>query len=168
MVRKVLISLMPTLRQLTEGACNDPRRMRARKTEAEIIEKMSSGAWLSCTAVSRLICVPDDRKIRARPDRLVHDGRIERKLEQGNHGACLSMKLTNTLISPAVIRRRISNPSQRVSHTAGVAVLHTIIIGLSLACACPKMCLCDRIERALGRSSNLKRGEWNSIAIPFD
>ncbi len=31
---------MPTLRKLTERACNDPQRMRARKIEAEIIEKM--------------------------------------------------------------------------------------------------------------------------------
>jgi hypothetical protein len=77
---------MPPLRQLTERACNDPQRMRARKTEAEILEKMPSGAWLSCTAVSRLIGSPDDRKTRARLDRLVRDGKIERKREQGSHG----------------------------------------------------------------------------------
>ena len=58
MVRKALTSRMPPLRQLTERACNDPQRMRARKTEAEILEKMPSGAWLSCTAVSRLIGSP--------------------------------------------------------------------------------------------------------------
>ena len=86
MVRKALTARMPPLRQLTERACNDPQRMRARKTEAEIIEKMPSGAWLSCTAVSRLIGSPDDRKTRARLDRLVRDGRIERKREQGSHG----------------------------------------------------------------------------------
>ena len=86
MVRKALTSRMPPLRQLTERACNDPQRMRARKTEAEIIEKMPSGAWLSCTAVSRLIGAADDRKTRARLDRLVRDGRIERKREQGSHG----------------------------------------------------------------------------------
>ncbi|HXN66368.1 MAG TPA: hypothetical protein VN926_01790 [Bradyrhizobium sp.] len=77
---------MPPLRQLTERACNDPQRMRARKTEAEILEKMPSGAWLSCTAVSRLIGSPDDRKTRARLDRLVRDGKIERKRGQGSHG----------------------------------------------------------------------------------
>jgi hypothetical protein len=41
MVRKALS--LPTLRKLTERACNDPQRMRARKTEAKIMEKMPSG-----------------------------------------------------------------------------------------------------------------------------
>ena len=86
MVRKAPTSRMPPLRQMTERACNDPQRMRARKTEAEILEKMPSGAWLSCTAVSRLIGSPDDRKTRARLDRLVRDGKIERKRGQGSHG----------------------------------------------------------------------------------
>jgi hypothetical protein len=86
MVRKALTSRMPPLRQLTERACNDPQRMRARKTEAEILEKMPSGAWLSCTAVSRLIGSPDDRKTRARLDRPVRDGKIECKRGQGSHG----------------------------------------------------------------------------------
>jgi hypothetical protein len=66
---------LPTLRKLTERACNDPQRMRARKTEAEIMEKMPSRAWLSCTAVSRLISALDDRKTRAWLDRLVRDGK---------------------------------------------------------------------------------------------
>jgi hypothetical protein len=74
------------LRKLTERASNDPHRMRARKTEAHIMENMPSGAWLSCTAVSRLICAPDTRKTRARLDHLASDGKIERKLEQGTHG----------------------------------------------------------------------------------
>ena len=60
--------------------------MRARRTEAKIIEMMPSRAWLSSTAVSRLIDAPDDRKIRARLDRLVREGKIERKREQGVHG----------------------------------------------------------------------------------
>jgi hypothetical protein len=76
MVRKALS--VPTLRKLTERACNDPQRM--------IIEMMPSRAWLSGTAVSRLIGAPDDRKIRARLDRLVRDGKIECKREQGSHG----------------------------------------------------------------------------------
>jgi hypothetical protein len=75
-----------TLRKLTDRACNDPQRMRARKTEAEIVQKVPSRAWLSCTAVSRLSRAPDDRKTRARFDRLVRDGMIERKREQGSHG----------------------------------------------------------------------------------
>ena len=76
----------PTLRKLTERASNAPQRMIARKIEAEIIEKMPPQAWLSCTAVSRLIYAGDDRKTRARLDHLVRDGKIERKREQGNHG----------------------------------------------------------------------------------
>jgi hypothetical protein len=77
---------MSSLRQLTERASNDPQRMRARKTEAEILARMPPRAWLSCTAVSRLIGVPDDRRIRARLDYLVRDGKLERKRERGVHG----------------------------------------------------------------------------------
>jgi len=43
-------------------------------------------AGLSCTAVSRLIRALDTRKTRARLDRLVRDGKLERKREQGTHG----------------------------------------------------------------------------------
>ncbi|TMJ55941.1 MAG: hypothetical protein E6G85_02400 [Alphaproteobacteria bacterium] len=81
MMRKGLSS-----RVLTERASNDPQRMRARKTEAKIMEMMPIRVWLSCTAVARLIGIPDDRKTRARLDRLAHDGKIERKREQGTHG----------------------------------------------------------------------------------
>ena len=73
-------------RVLTERASNDPQRMRARKTEAKIMEMMPIRVWLSCTAVARLIGIPDDRKTRARLDRLVSDCKIERKREQGIHG----------------------------------------------------------------------------------
>ena len=76
----------PELRQISERACNDPQRMRARKTEAEIMEKMPLTEWVSCTAVSRLICAPEDRKTRARLDRLLRDGKVERKRQQGTHG----------------------------------------------------------------------------------
>jgi hypothetical protein len=85
-VPKPRAPVLPLLRKLTERASNAPQRMFARKIEAEIIEKMPSGAWLSCTAVSRLIYAPDDRKTRARLDRLVRDGKIERKREEGIHG----------------------------------------------------------------------------------
>jgi hypothetical protein len=78
---------LPTLRKLTDRVAYDPQRMRARKIEAKIIEKMPSRLWLSCTAVSRLIRSPDDRKVRARLDRLVRDGKLECKREQGSHGA---------------------------------------------------------------------------------
>jgi hypothetical protein len=72
-----------TLRNLAEHA---PQRVQARKTEAKIMEMMPSRVWLSCTAVARLIGAPDDRKTRARLDRLVLDSKIERKREQGNRG----------------------------------------------------------------------------------
>jgi len=76
----------PILRSLTERASNDPQRMRARKTEAKIMEMMPANAWLSCTAVSRLIDAADERRTRARLDRLVRDGKIECKREERSHG----------------------------------------------------------------------------------
>jgi hypothetical protein len=78
---------LPALPKLVNRPAHDPQRMRARKIEAEIIEKMPSKVWLSCTAVSRLIRSPDDRKVRARLDRLVRDGKLECKREQRSHGA---------------------------------------------------------------------------------
>ena len=72
-----------TLRKLADHA---PHRMQARKTEAKIMEMMPPRVWLSCTAVARLIGAPDDRKTRARLDRLVSDCKIEHKREQGTHG----------------------------------------------------------------------------------
>jgi hypothetical protein len=72
-----------TLRKLADHA---PHRMQARKTEAKIMEMMPPRVWLSCTAVARLIGAPDDRKTRARLDRLVNDCKIEHKREQGTHG----------------------------------------------------------------------------------
>jgi hypothetical protein len=86
MAGKAIGSDGPELRTVTERACNDPQRMRARRTEAEIMEKMPLREWLSSTAVSRLICAPEDRKTRARLDRLLRDGKVERKREQGTHG----------------------------------------------------------------------------------
>jgi hypothetical protein len=74
------------LRSLTERASNAPQRMRARETEARILEMLPVKTWLPCTAVSRLIGAGDDRKTRARLDHLVRDGKIERKREQGTHG----------------------------------------------------------------------------------
>ena len=74
------------VRKLTERASNAPQHMKARKTEAKILEVMPIGTWLPCTAVSRLIGAGDDRKTRARLDRLVRDSKIERKSEQGTHG----------------------------------------------------------------------------------
>jgi len=85
-MRKTMSSRVQMLRKLTERAVNDPQRMRARKIEAKILEVMPSRVWLSCTAVSRLIDASDDRKTRARLDRLANEGEIERKREQGRHG----------------------------------------------------------------------------------
>jgi len=72
-----------SLRTLADHA---PHRMQARKTEARIMEMMPPRVWLSCTAVARLIGAADDRKTRARLDRLVSDSKIERKRERGTHG----------------------------------------------------------------------------------
>jgi hypothetical protein len=74
------------LRKLTSRASNAPQGMNARKTEARILEMMPRGTWLTCTAVSRLIGASEDRKTRARLDRLVSDGKLERKRGQGAHG----------------------------------------------------------------------------------
>ena len=79
-------SRLLALRKLAQRACNDPRRMEARRAEAKIMEMMPFRVWLSCTAVARLIGTPDDRKTRARLDRLASDRKIERKREQGIHG----------------------------------------------------------------------------------
>jgi hypothetical protein len=70
---------------LAERANNAPQNMRARKTEAMILEVMPSETWMACTAVSRLIGAGDDRKTRSRLDRLVRDGKIqcERKRRPG-------------------------------------------------------------------------------------
>ena len=73
-------------RKVTQRASNAPQGMRARKTEARILEMMPAGEWLSCTSISRLIGSGDDRRTRARLDHLVRDGKIERKREQGTHG----------------------------------------------------------------------------------
>jgi hypothetical protein len=72
---------------MTERARNAPQGMRARKIEDAILEIMPRREWLSCTSISRLIRANDTRKTRARLDRLARDGKIERKREQGTHGA---------------------------------------------------------------------------------
>ena len=73
-------------RKVTQRASNAPQGMRARKTEARILEMMPAGEWLSCTSISRLIGSGDDRRVRARLDYLVKDAKIERKREQRTHG----------------------------------------------------------------------------------
>ena len=74
------------LRKPTSRASNAPQGMKARKTEARILEMMPHGTWMTGTAVSRLIGSADDRKTRSRLDRLVDEGKLERKRGQGTHG----------------------------------------------------------------------------------
>jgi len=74
------------LRRSTERASNAPQAMKARRLEARILQMMPRRTWMTCTAVSRLIGAGDDRKTRARLDRLVSDGKLERKRGQGAHG----------------------------------------------------------------------------------
>ena len=57
--------------KMADRASNAPQGMRERKTGAAILEKMPGHEWLSCTSISRLIGANDDRKTRARLDRLV-------------------------------------------------------------------------------------------------
>jgi hypothetical protein len=73
-------------RALAERANNAPQNMRARKTEAMILEMMPARTWMTCTAVSRLIRAADDRKTRSRLDRLARDGKIKCKSEQSSRG----------------------------------------------------------------------------------
>jgi len=74
------------LRKPTSRASNAPQGMNARKIEARILEMMPPRRWMPCTAVARLIGSGEDRKTRARLDRLVSDGKLERKRGQGAHG----------------------------------------------------------------------------------
>ena len=73
-------------RALAVRANNAPQNMRARKTEAMILEMMPARTWMTCTTVSRLIRAGDDRKTRSRLDRLVRDGKIKCKSEQSPRG----------------------------------------------------------------------------------
>ena len=73
-------------RKSTVRASNAPQGMKARKLEARILEMMPHGTWMTGTAVSRLIGADDDRKTRSRLDRLLADGMLECKREQGIRG----------------------------------------------------------------------------------
>jgi len=79
-------SLATQFDKLPSRARNAPQGMRARKAEAAILEKMPPDVWFTCTSVSRLIGASDDRKTRARLDRLARDNKMERKRDQGTHG----------------------------------------------------------------------------------
>ena len=69
----------------SERAIYTPQGMNARRLEAFIIEKMPPDIWLSVNQICRLVRKPEDRT-RPRLNRLVRDGKIERKREQGVHG----------------------------------------------------------------------------------
>ena len=96
-------------RSLTERASNAPQLMKARKTEAKIMQMMPANTWLSCRAISRLIGAADERTARARLDRLVGDGEIERKREQGEHGLVYlyrRLRTTTNLVPRDAVRLR--------------------------------------------------------------
>jgi hypothetical protein len=71
--------------KMTERAVNAPQGVNARRVEATIIEKMPTDTWLTVTQTSRLIRAEEDRT-RARLNRLVREGKIERKRDRGNQG----------------------------------------------------------------------------------
>jgi predicted transcriptional regulator len=117
--RTSMIFRAPILRSLTQRASNDPQRMRARKIERKIIDMMPANEWLSCRAVSRLIGVADERKTRARLDRLASDGMIERKRERGDHGPVyfyrrLGVSSNSVQQDPVQLRALISNLRQMI------------------------------------------------------
>ena len=68
--------------RLQRSAAHEGAQDRGRDYGEDAVQGMA----ISCTAVSRLIRALDTRKTRARLDRLVRDGKIERKREQGTHG----------------------------------------------------------------------------------
>ena len=71
--------------KITERAVNAPQGINARRVEATILEKMPADAWLTVTQTSRLIGT-DEGRTRARLNRLMRDGKIERKRDRGMQG----------------------------------------------------------------------------------
>jgi hypothetical protein len=69
----------------SERAIYAPQGMNARRVEAMIIERMPTDTWLTVTQICRLIRKHEDRT-RPRLNRLLRDGKIERKREEGEHG----------------------------------------------------------------------------------
>jgi hypothetical protein len=81
------------------------------------MEMMPANTWLSCRA--RLIGIADERKTRARLDRLANDGKIERKREQGDHGLVYLYRILGTSINSvpqdlAQLRALISDLKQGI------------------------------------------------------
>ena len=71
--------------KISGRAINAPQGVNARRVEATIMEKMPVDTWLTVTQTSRLIRAEESRT-RARLNRLVREGKIERKRDQGNQG----------------------------------------------------------------------------------
>jgi predicted transcriptional regulator len=69
----------------SERAIYAPHGINARRIEATIIEKMPGDTWLTVTQISRLIR-GEEARTRARLNRLLREGKIERKRDQGRHG----------------------------------------------------------------------------------
>jgi hypothetical protein len=70
----------------SERAINAPQGVNARRVEATIMEKMPVDTWLTVTQTSRLIRAEESRT-RARLNRLVREGKIERKRDQSRQSA---------------------------------------------------------------------------------
>jgi hypothetical protein len=71
--------------KMSERAINAPQGVNARRVEATIMEKMPADTWLTVTQTSRLIR-DEEGRTRARLNRLVREGKIERKRDRGNQG----------------------------------------------------------------------------------
>jgi predicted transcriptional regulator len=69
----------------SERSIYAPHGINARRVEATIMEKLPADTWLTVTEISRLIRA-EEARTRARLNRLVREGKIERKRDQGNHG----------------------------------------------------------------------------------
>jgi predicted transcriptional regulator len=80
--------------KVTERAINAPQGVNARRVEATIMEKMPVDTWLTVTQTSRLIQA-DESRTRARLNRLVREGKIERKRDRGNQGEVYLFRKTS-------------------------------------------------------------------------
>lgn len=58
-------SPVPQFEKVADRASNGLQNVRARKTEAAILEQMHGQEWLSGTSISQLIGANDDRKTRS-------------------------------------------------------------------------------------------------------
>jgi hypothetical protein len=68
----------------SERAIYAPQGINARRVEAMIIASMPTDTWLTVGQICRLIRKHEDRT-RPRLNRLLRDGKIERKRDAGEH-----------------------------------------------------------------------------------